>query len=76
MRKLWKSLTVLVAGLSERFALGENNGNNEILEAGDIEEAGVLKILDIVVVHFRLIVVRHIQVCCVVADAGWEQTFI
>lgn len=50
-------LTILVGGLPERLALRENDGNNEILEAGDIEEAGVLKVLDVVVVHLRVIVV-------------------
>lgn len=55
-------LTILVGGLPERLALRENDGNNEILEAGDIEEAGVLKVLDVVVVHLRVIVVRRVDV--------------
>lgn len=50
-------LTILVARLPERFAFGENNGNNEILEGGDVEEAGVLVVLDIVVVQFCVVVV-------------------
>lgn len=68
-----KFLTILVARLPERFALWENNGNNEILEAGDIEEAGVLKVLDVVVVNLRVIVVRHIDVWRPVAHTEWEE---
>lgn len=55
-------LTILVGGLPERLALRENDGNNEILEAGDIEEAGVLKVLDVVVVHLCVVVVRRVDV--------------
>lgn len=69
-------LTILVGGLPERLALRENDGNNEILEAGDIEEAGVLKVLDVVVVHLRVIVVRRVDVGWLVADTGWEESLI
>lgn len=34
-------LTVLVAGLTERFSFGENNGDNEVLKRGDEEECGI-----------------------------------
>lgn len=57
-----KFLTILVAGLAERFPLGEHNGNDEILEAGDVEEAGVLKVHDVVLVHLRVIVVGFVEV--------------
>lgn len=65
-----KFLTVLVARLPERFALGENNGNNEVLEGGDIEEAGVLIVLDVMVIDFCVVEVGYINVGCEVADAG------
>lgn len=55
-------LTVFVAGLPERFAFGENNCNNEILKAGDVEEARVLKVLDVVFVYLRVVEVRFVQV--------------
>lgn len=42
-------LTVLVAGLAERFSFGENNGNNEVLKRGDEEECGIHIIHDIFV---------------------------
>lgn len=64
-----KFLTVLVAGLPERFPLGEHNGNDEILEAGDVEEAGVLKVHDVVLVHLRAIVVGFVEVRGPVAHA-------
>lgn len=57
-----KVLTVLVAGLPERFPLREHNGNDEILEAGDVEEAGVLKVHDVVLVHLCVIVVGFVEV--------------
>lgn len=44
------SLTVLVAGLSEWFSLGEDDGHSQILEGGDIEEGGVLIVPDVFVV--------------------------
>lgn len=65
-----KFLTVLVAGLPERSPLWEHNGNNEILEAGDVEETGVLKVPNVVFVHLRLIVVRFIHVWWPVANTG------
>lgn len=43
-------LTVLVAGLSEWLSLGEDDGNSQILEGGDVEEGGVLVVLDVFVV--------------------------
>ena len=43
-------LTVLVAGLSEGLSLGEDDGNSQILEGGDVEEGGVLVVLDVFVV--------------------------
>ena len=55
-------LTVLVARLPERFALGEDDGDDEILEGRHVEEAGVLEVLDVVVVHFCLVVVGHVDV--------------
>lgn len=39
-------LTVLVAGLAERFSFGENNGNNEVLKRGDVEERGIHVVRD------------------------------
>lgn len=42
-----EGLTVLVAGLSKGLSFGENDGNSQILEGGDIEEAGVLIVLDV-----------------------------
>lgn len=48
-------LTIFVARLSERFPLRENNGDNKILEAGDVEDAGVLKVLNVVVVHLGVV---------------------
>lgn len=41
------SLTVLVARLSEGLPLRENDGHNQILEGGDVEEGGVLIVLDV-----------------------------
>ncbi len=55
------SLTVLVAGLSEGFPLGENDGHSQILKGGDIEEGGVLIVLDVFGVW---------QVCLIQADRG------
>lgn len=47
-RRKWREgLTVLVAGLSEGFSLGENDGHDQILEGGDVEEAGVLVVSDV-----------------------------
>ena len=43
-------LTVLVAGLPEGLSLGEDDGNSQILEGGDVEEGGVLVVLDVFVV--------------------------
>lgn len=57
-----KFLTILIARLPERFAFGENNSNNEILEGRDVEEAGVLIVLDVVLVLFRLIFKVHFNV--------------
>lgn len=54
--------TIFVAGLPEGLSLGENDCNDEILEGGDIEEAGVLKVLDVVLVQVGAIQVGHIQV--------------
>lgn len=68
-----KFLTVLVAGLPEWFPLGEHNGNNEILEAGDVEEAGVLKVHDVVLVHLCVIVVRFVEVRSSVTNATGRQ---
>ena len=69
-------LTILVARLPERFSLWENDGNNEILEAGDIEEAGVLKVLDVVVVNLSVVEIRHVHVRWPVADTWWEESSI
>lgn len=55
------SHTIFVARLSERFPLGENNGNDKILEAGNVEEAGVLKVLNVVVFHLCAIMERFID---------------
>lgn len=63
-------LTVLVAGLPERFPLGEDDGNDEVLEAGDVEEAGVLKVHDVVLVRLRLVVVGFVEVRRPVAHTG------
>lgn len=41
------SLTILVAGLSERFSLGEDDGHSQVLEGGDVEEGGVLVVPDV-----------------------------
>lgn len=41
---------VLVAGLSEWFSLGEDDGHSQVLEGGDVEEGGVLVVLDVFVV--------------------------
>lgn len=73
-----KFLTILVTGLSERFALWENNGNDEILERGDVEETGVLEVLDVVFVlfSFSVVVVRNINVQWQVAGTGWGQSFV
>lgn len=65
----FKFLTVLVTGLPERLPLGEHNGNDEILEAGDVEEAGVLKVHDVVLVHLCVIVVGFVVVRRPVAHA-------
>lgn len=73
-------LTILVARLPEGFALWENDGNNEILEGGDIKEAGVLVVLDVVVVNFSVVVAKHVNMWWVVAGTGregrsiWEQS--
>lgn len=61
-------LTILVTRLSERFALWENYGYNEILEGGDIEEAGVLEVLDVVLIFFCFVVVRNVNGQWQVAD--------
>lgn len=42
--------TVPVARLPEGPALGEDHGHDEVLEAGDEEEGGVLVVLDVVLV--------------------------
>lgn len=50
-------LTVLVAWLSEGLSLGEDDSHYEVLERGDVEEASVLVVLNVVVVQlFGLIV--------------------
>lgn len=46
-RKSREGLTVLVAGLSERFPFGENDGNSQILKRRHVEETGVLVVLDV-----------------------------
>lgn len=69
-------LTVLVARLPEGFAFGENDGDNEILEGGDVEETGVLKVLDVVIIHFCCVDSGHVQVIRVIADAGSGQKYI
>jgi hypothetical protein len=43
-------LTVFVTGLSEGLPLGEDDGHDEVLEGGDVEQGGVLVVLDVVVV--------------------------
>lgn len=43
-------LTVFVAWLSEGLPLGEDDGHDEVLEGGDVEQGGVLVVLDVVVV--------------------------
>lgn len=43
-------LTVPVAGLSEGLPFGENDGHNQILEGGHVEERGVLVVPDVLVV--------------------------
>ena len=53
----FNSRTVLVAGLSERLPLGENDGHGQILEGGDVEEGGVLVVLDV----FVVVRARHIH---------------
>lgn len=65
-----KFLTILIARLPERFALGENNSNNEILEGGDIEEAGVLIVLNVVVVLFCVVFKDDLNVRREVAGTG------
>lgn len=70
---MFRCLTVFVAGLSEGFAFGENNGNNKILKAGDVEEARILKVLDVVFVYLCVVVVRLVQVGGEVADTEGEQ---
>lgn len=69
-------LTVLVARLPEGFSFGENDGDNEILEGGDIEETGVLKVLDVVFIHFCVVEFGHVQVIRVIADAGSGEKYI
>lgn len=52
------TLTALVAGLSEGLPLGENDGHGQILEGRDVEEGGVLVVLDVLVVNIGLIARR------------------
>ena len=47
----WRVLTVLVAGLSEGLALGEDDGHDDVLEGRHVEDAGVLVVGDVVGVH-------------------------
>ena len=49
------ALTVLIARLSEGLPLGEDDGHDEVLERGDVEECSVLVVLDVVVVQLGLI---------------------
>lgn len=70
MRVRSERLTVLVAGLSEGFAFGENDGDSQILERGDVEQAGVLVVQDVMFVHFCAVFVRQIQVRRLVTGAG------
>ena len=57
------SLTVPVAGLSEGLPLGEDDGHSQVLEGGDVEEGGVLVVLDV----FVVVRARYIQA---VREAG------
>lgn len=62
------SRTIFVARLPERFPLGENNSDDKILEAGNVEEAGVLKVLNVVFFLLCAIEDRFVDSCRTVAD--------
>lgn len=47
----YPKLTVFITGLTEWFAFGKNNGNNEVLKAGDVEQGSVLVVLDVVFIN-------------------------
>lgn len=68
-----RCLTVLVARLSEGLPFGENDGHRQILEGRDVEEGGVLVVMDVSVVNVRLVPAVRGTGAGDITGAAWGQ---